>query len=199
MKLYLPHGLNESQDETYLQPSLLNSEAVYEGFSPSSFHRISNFDLHALKGGEFVLTVGDSPQVEAYGLIFGYVESYSIWEWIRLPFDLISIYRWEGQSYLQVFAPPLLVLIFGFPLVVMKIGRWNMKAVIRSWMPAAGGLLVLGTASITIAQMLYVPHHAGPSAEMGITIFILSAQILIGLLLLRTGISQSSQGGTAPS
>ena len=184
----VPGQMEVPEGYSVVESTPLKGDAVYEGFSPSAFHRLFTLNQEQSTGGDYYIVVYGNSGGGSYGLVVGYVESYSIWEWLRLPLDLVSIWRWEGQGLLAIFAPFLLVVALGFPLILRRISPRTRRGFL-SILTSLGGLLIAGSGCMTLYQMVYALSEAGLSAEVVITGVIASAQLAIGTVLLRTGLS----------
>jgi len=78
------------------------TDASYEPFSPSSFYSMVDLEIDAPATGTYYVAVFEPYEGGPYGLAIGDRESYGIAEWILIPFNLISIYHWEGQSLMMI-------------------------------------------------------------------------------------------------
>ena len=83
-------------------------QPTYEPFSPSTFIGLADETLENPTAGQYYLVVyeqSDTPKGGNYGLAIGDRETYTIDEWILIPFNLMNIYQWEGQSLALILAP----------------------------------------------------------------------------------------------
>jgi len=93
---------------------------TYEPFSPSTFIGLADEPLDTPTPGTYYLVVyeqSDAPRGGHYGLAIGDRETYTIDEWILIPFNLMTIYQWKGQSLALVLAPMIATVIVGIILV----------------------------------------------------------------------------------
>ncbi|MDD4496700.1 MAG: hypothetical protein PHV51_00880 [Methanosarcinaceae archaeon] len=168
----------------------LPEKATYEGFSPSAFYTLASLDLEAPESGTYYAVVlGEAPSTGKgnYGLVLGYLESFSLSEWLLVPAAQIRIYQWEGQSLLQIFLPLALTLLIG------GLGlRWGRKK--KSSKPSSGtvgrtlgslaALFFLGTGFSFLFQMLLSLNQTAFTPEVFITLFLSLSHMGIGALAL---------------
>lgn len=93
-------------------PSGYNWQAISSGhpvptcepFSPGSFFGLSDTAFNVPSTGQYYVVVyenSSTPTGGHYGLTIGDRESYTIDEWVLLPVNLINIYSWGGQTFLE--------------------------------------------------------------------------------------------------
>lgn len=80
----------------------------YEGFTPSATFDVARVDLTAPAPGEYYLVVFPRGGPVNYGLAIGYVESFTLGEWLSIPLMVTGTYLWEGQPLALVLLPFLL-------------------------------------------------------------------------------------------
>ena len=94
-KITVPQGLNvELVKQTEATPT-------FEPFSPGTYINLGEVIINNPMPGQYYLAVfeeSDEPAGGNYGLAIGYRETYTIQDWILIPYSLISIYQWQGQS-----------------------------------------------------------------------------------------------------
>jgi hypothetical protein len=161
-------------------PVVWPEQATYEPFAPSTFYDFGDLDEVASKDGDYIIMVHSSGD-GFYGLISGYEESFGLQEWIMLPIRLITVYRWEGQSLLQIFAPMVVILILG----IVAIRIWRIKSGGR-WHPARGmtafsGLLFVGTSASALNQMAFSVNRSEAGSELFITLGLAAIPLVLGL------------------
>jgi hypothetical protein len=167
---------------------------TYESFSPGTFLNLATFDeLVGTEGRYYVVVYQDAslaPLHGDYGLAVGYVESFTLTEFITIPFSLLNVYQWEGQSLVQIFAPIVAVFLVG----LLSVFLWNRQEFAR--MGAAqgfalvSGLLFLSTASNTIIQTLISISQAGLVAEVLVTAIFIISPLLLSWFMIRIAIVQ---------
>ena len=180
-KITVPSGLNV-QLVTPIEP-----KPTYEPFSPSAFIGLADETLDNPTPGRYYLVVyeqSDAPSGGNYGLAIGDRETYTIDEWILLPFNLMNIYKWEGQSIVSVLAPMIVSLITGFVYVIWRF-RKESKRNLTAWLGAIAGTSFVGTAVTTLYQMLLGALHVTLGADSLITLVFIIIQLALGLLTIR--------------
>jgi len=166
--------------------------ATYEPFSPSSFYSLANVSLNAPASGTYYIAVYAS-EGGHYGLAVGDRESYGLDEWILIPFSLISIYQWEGQSLALILAPFVIVLAVGVGLVILKMKRRGTWGTLMTWFRILAGLLFVGTGVATLFQMILSLIGASAGAELGITLAFTLIPIVLGLATLRLSLTREER------
>ncbi|MHA1904743.1 MAG: hypothetical protein ACW968_13585 [Candidatus Thorarchaeota archaeon] len=164
---------------------VIPDHAEYEGFTPSTFNTLLDVDIIAPETGEYYLVVHDPSMSGPFGIAFGYVESFTLDEWILVPLDVIGIYLWEGQSLAIVLAPMILTVILGLALVVTrrrdKLTDWD----VATWLGLFAGLLFFGSASSFGFQIIYSLIQSATSAQVLISGIFALIPALLGLMTIR--------------
>jgi hypothetical protein len=168
---------------------------TYEAFSPGAFLNLATFDGTVPANGRYYVVVFQDASVAPihgdYGLAVGYVESFTLTEFILIPFSLLNVYQWEGQSPAQIFAPMLAVFVIGL------LGLYLWKKELFSKMGLAqgfaliAGLLFLGTALNTAIQTSIAVSQAGLVLEVLLTLLFIVTPLLIGWIAIRMALSRS--------
>lgn len=165
------------------------AKATYEPFSPSSFYLLADLDLDAPASGAYYIAVYEPSRGGHYSIAIGYIESYTLSEYILIPINLISVYQWEGQSLALIFAPMGATVAIGLGLMVW---RWRNREFLRTpsgWVGTLAGLLFLGTGVTVLYQMAFALTWATAVPEVGITIVFALVHILLGVGILRIVLS----------
>ncbi|MGB9135012.1 MAG: hypothetical protein WCC63_05465, partial [Candidatus Bathyarchaeia archaeon] len=170
--------------------------ATYEPFSPSSFYSLSDETIDSPAAGTYYVVVyeqSSTPTGGHYGLAIGDRETYTIDEWILIPFNLMTIYQWEGQSLTLVLTPMIAAIIVGFILITWRFKKQRNLANPMAWLGAIAGLTFIGTAATTLYQMLAAATSVTVGAEALITLIFAIVPLAIGLVTLRLSIKDSSK------
>jgi len=157
-------------------------QAYYEGFSPSTFYQIAQISLAAPSNGTYYIAVYGSDRGGQYGLAVGDRESFTLQEWIQIPFSLIGIYQWEGQSLLFVMAPMAAMVLIGLILTWKKL---HAKLTPFTFAGSIAGFMFIGTALTTLAQMVFVLTITPAVPEVAITLMFALLPAILGYLTLR--------------
>ena len=148
-------------------PGVRPGTATYEPFAPSADYHTVRVDRR-FETATTVLVALYEPQGRGgpVGLAVGYEESFSVVEYVTVPFDLVSVRRWAGQSGLLVWGPWLLTgAVTG---VVGWRRREQRNRAVRGLL-LLGAALVLGTALATALQALLATVRVGPTAGLAVT------------------------------
>jgi len=189
-KITIPSGSN-ARLVSQTQPT-----PTYEPFSPSTFTGLADETLDTPTPDTYYLVVyeqSDAPTGGHYGLAIGDRETYTIHEWILIPFNLMTIYQWEGQSLLLVLTPMIAALIVGIVLITLRFRKQRNLANPMAWLGAIAGLTFMGTAATTLYQMLAAATRVAVGAEALITLIFAIVPLAIGLVTLRLSIKDSNK------
>lgn len=158
------------------------SKPEFEPFTPSSYYYLADFDLEVSTGGIYYFAVYEQFRGGRYGIAVGYKEEFTIYEWLKIPLDVIGIHLWEGQPLIIILAPMLGCLILGFGLLVWKsrLGRDTLGLV-----ATIAGLLYLGGGFMSFMQMIIALNKSGYTPWALLTIIFVSLPILLGFIMLR--------------
>jgi hypothetical protein len=189
-KITIPTGSNALLvDQTKPTPT-------YEPFSPSTFTGLADETLETPAPGKYYLVVyeqSDAPTGGHYGLAIGDRETYTIDEWILIPFNLMNIYQWEGQSLAIILTPMIATLIIGLILVTWRYKKQGNLANPIAWLGAIAGLTFIGTGATTLYQMLAAATRVAVGAEVIITLIFAIVPLAVGLATLRLSIKNSDK------
>jgi hypothetical protein len=171
------------------------SNPAFEPFSPSVFIDLADYALDSPVPGKYFLVVfeqSNDPIGGNYGLTVGDIESYTIDEWILIPFSLISIYEWEGQSLAIIFAPMIASLVVGGLLVAWKLKKQSNLKNLNAWFGAIAGVTFIGTAATVLYQLTFAALQVPVGVEVIITLIFALVPLLIGVLTLKLSIKSQS-------
>jgi len=162
----------------------------YEPFTPMALYEISSFSISAPAGGDYTLVVfGDEGR---YILATGYLEEFSLAEWVSIPVSVLGVRIWQGQSLFLNLVP-----ILGTVLV----GAWWFfrKKTVREWMGtwllAIAGFACIGSGILVFLQMVNAGMLTGLVASMTLTAFFAAIPLLLGVFL----VSIAEKTGPSPS
>ncbi len=171
----------------------------YEPFSPGVLAYVTDSTIDHAASGQYYLVVyeaSSNPAGGHYGLAIGDRETYTIDEWVLIPYNLISIYQWEGQSLAIVLAPMITTMIIGIILVVWQQRRQHDLVNPMAWLASIAGLTFLGTAASTLFQLAFCATHVSVGLEVLITLIFAIVPLIIGVLTLRLALSNSQVSST---
>ena len=158
-------------------------KASYEPFTPGWLYELADISIDAPADGTYYIVVFDSSRnTGSYGLPVGYVESFTLKEWITIPITVQSTYVWEGQNIFIIYLPLLLTIIIGGIIFCLRSRRGRAPNSISKWLAAFAGLAFLGTSMGLFYQMILAMTVTGFAAEAMITIIIAVFGIVLGAL-----------------
>ena len=169
---------------------------TYEPFSPSTFTGLADETLENTSPGTYYLVVyeqSDVPKGGHYGLAIGDRETYTLDEWILIPFNLMTIYQWEGQNLALILTPMIVALIVGIIVITWRFKKRGNLANPMAWLGAVAGFTFIGTAATTLYQMLAAATRVALGAEALITLIFAIVPLAIGLVTLRLAIKDNDK------
>ena len=159
--------------------------AEYEPFSPAAIYEVASYAKNITLPGTYYVAVISPADETQYSIAVGYIEEFSIFEWVFIPVNVIDTHLWEGQSILTILAPFLAVLILGFILIARQKYDTGGQKSLLSWLAAGAGLCYLGGSSITLVQMVRALMVTGFSAGVVLTLVFALIPVLLGMWALR--------------
>jgi hypothetical protein len=169
-------------------------QPAYEPFSPGVLAYVTDLTIDNASEGQYYLAVYEAstnPTGGHYGLAIGDRETYSIDEWVLIPFNLSSIYQWEGQSLALTLAPMIITLVAGLILVGWRQRKQRDLANPMVWLASVAGLTFLGTAASTFYQLIFCAIQVSVGLEVIITLIFAIIPLIIGVLTLRLALKNS--------
>jgi hypothetical protein len=183
---------NEEGYGLRLVPGERSDKPGYEPFTPSSHYRVIDFDENVNVSGEFYLAVFDPEASGKFGIAVGYKESFTIDEWLMVPFDVVKIHVWEGQELGTVLLPLIITLIIGIELILWR--RFKQKKPPNTSAGIIGSVaafLFIGSGAILLFQMtLSLSKMPTGSAGAIITSIFGIVPIVLGILILKFWFSE---------
>ena len=174
----IPEGFGAS----LVEPTM-PEKPEYEPFTPASYYYLVDVDETISKEGDYYLVVYE-PNLEEgkYGIAIGYKEEFTLSEWLLIPFDVISIHEWEGQSLILILMPLLLSLILGSVLLawksLIKLNIFNIVGI-------SAGLFYVGSGFMILMQMSIALSGAIFNSLVVLTLIFIALPLLLGFVLLR--------------
>ena len=160
-------------------------KAWYEPFSPGWLYGVADLTINAPQDGTYYIVVYDNAQKTGnYALPVGYVESYTPTEFILIPYNVHTVYRWEGQNLFVTYLPLILVLAIGGIVVYWRSRQGKAPKGASKWLAAFAGLAFLGTTVGTIYQMCLALGETGYTTAMFITLIFVIIGVVLGVLTL---------------
>jgi FtsH-binding integral membrane protein len=97
---------------------------------------------------------------------------------MMVPFNVIRIHKWEGQSLAFILSPTILVVIIGFLFIYRK--KISLGSIIGSF----AGLLYMGSGAAMLIQMFIALSSASFTLSVFLTLVFVLVSILVGIAIL---------------
>jgi hypothetical protein len=163
-------------------PSYKAGNAVYEPFAPTYFYELAKQDQTIDRAGEYALEVTVKDGSGKIAVTFGYLEKFTLREWLGVPLKSLRIYQWTGQSWPFILAPFVLPLVIGFNLLRK---RYNPIETPLTALKNLTGFIYLGSAAVMLQQMIVSLLKTGLTLQIILTLFFVVGGAAIGLLIMR--------------
>jgi len=151
-----------------------------------AYYFVVNYAQSIQQEGDYYFAVYEPDSGGKYNLAIGYVEEFTAIEWLKIPFDVLTIHIWEGQSLLMILAPLLLTLIIGFLFLQT---RYKLSFELATSLGVLAGLLYTGTGLMTMFQMILAASGATQTDMIPLTLIFAVIPIILGVLILRKTIN----------
>ena len=161
--------------------------AEYEPFTASASYHTVDFDMKLNSTGTYYVIVYESELCGRFGFAVGYMESFSVSEWLMVPYDIINIHLWEGQNPALVMYPIVAVLVLGFIINFYFRKHKNQTRSLKTHLGIIGifiAFLYIGSGCILLNQMVLALTKTGFSAAVVVTIVFASIPIVLGIFIL---------------
>lgn len=156
--------------------------ATLEPFGPSANYHTSTLN-RAVDVNTTVLVAVYEPANRSgpAGFTVGYAEEFSVVEYLTVPFDLVAVHTWEGQSPMLAIGPFVLLLLIGLGAIWWERDRYMpLQAGL-----ALGGLTLVASGVNTAVQLGIALGRTGPTASALVTLAFVLVPILAGWWVLR--------------
>jgi hypothetical protein len=188
----IPPFIEKPEDTGYIViEGMLPEQGEYEGFSPSAFYELAEININAPAGGEYYVAAYSEEGEGNYALVVGYIESFTIIEFIRVPLDLIVVYQWEGQSLLEILSPFIITVVMGLILMIYGMRKRGLEVPIYGLVGAIAGLFFLGSSVIMLYQMIYALNQVPANSQIIITLLFTLVPLIMGIAIIRIGLMGS--------
>jgi hypothetical protein len=154
----------------------------YEPFTPASYYYVVFYSHVASKEGDYYLAVFSENHGGRYGMALGYRETFTLFEWLKIPLDLVGIHLWEEQPLILLFGPPLIAGIISLYYLFFIIEVNTNKSIDLGKFVA---ILFIASGTMTLAQMMVSLWLAGPTTSFLLTLLFVVAQFGLGVLAIR--------------
>ncbi|MDT8358026.1 MAG: hypothetical protein RQ758_05920 [Methanomicrobiaceae archaeon] len=159
-------------------------EPDFEPFTPSVLYPLAEYSRAIERPGTWYIAVREPANEGKFGLAVGFREEFSPAEWLGVPFSVIAIHLWEGQSPLLIIAPFFAVILAAL-LILQRSGTLKLLGSSRpAMLGLAAGLLCLGSAGITGFQMAFALWRTGWSVSAVVTTLFVLVPALLGIAMI---------------
>ena len=159
----------------------------YELFTPQPVYEVARFNYTVPQDGDYYVAVY-GPEGGGYSLAPGYVEEFTVAEWLLIPWSVVPIHLWEGQSAATIFAPLFIVVIGGLALFLLYRKDRSLMRDPGGWLILVAGLLYLGGAAMTGLQTVHAVLLTGYSSEVLLTLAFIAGPVLLGIYAIYLGV-----------
>lgn len=174
---------------TVVVPGERAEHAEYEPFTPSISYRTAEFDETVNKSGVYYFAVFEPENSGKFGVAIGYIESFSVQEWLLIPFDVINIHLWEGQNIGMILVPLIVVFIVGkIFLFYRRIKLDKPPHKLHEWLGGIASLLYMGTGAMILLQMAIALSISGATPAVVVTLIFAALPIILGYFILKFSI-----------
>jgi hypothetical protein len=188
----LPSFIERPEDAGYIViEGIMLEQGEYEGFTPSAFYELGDINIFAPAEGEYYVAAYSEEGEGNYALVLGYVESFTIFEFIGIPLDVIIVYQWEGQSLLEILSPFIITVVIGLILMIYGMRKRGLEVPVYGMVGAIAGLLFLGSSAIMLYQMLYSLNQVPVNSQIIITLMFTFVPLVLGIAIIRIGLMGS--------
>jgi hypothetical protein len=123
----------------------------YEPFTPSSYYHVIDVSTTVNQSATYYLIIDSATGSGKVGVVLGYLEYFTPLEWIKVPFDVAFVHHWEGQDYLIILLP-MIVIVFGGLLLNGYYFKLNLN--MSQLLAFTGSLMYFGSSGIIAHQMI---------------------------------------------
>ncbi|MFW9944273.1 MAG: hypothetical protein ACFFB7_04690, partial [Candidatus Sifarchaeia archaeon] len=163
----------------------------YEGFTPTSFYAMADVDITATQTGTYYLAVYEPSSGGRIALALGYIESFSLDEWILVPFSVMTIHQWNGQSLLFIISPFVATTIVGLAYLLMKRQDLRGRNSLSTWLVITGGLMFMASGMAILFQMVVAISTVPANAQVVVTTMFAVIPLLLGVATLRVALREN--------
>jgi hypothetical protein len=153
------------------------SHTEYEPFTPASYYYVAYYSHLASVDGDYYLAVYSTEHGGRYGMALGYRETFTLFQWIKIPLDLVSIHLWEQQPLILLFGPPCVVIVVGlYHLFIREKSQEDIPQILGR----IAGVLFIASGVMTLTQMLVYLVVGGFAGSALLTLVFVVVQLGLG-------------------
>ncbi len=159
-------------------------DGSFEPFTPSSYRTGAEFKEGVEDHGVYYVVVYHDEIGGNYGLVVGYRERFTVFEWIKLPIDVVRIRRWEGQPISLIFAPLIVTIGVGAIHTYLR-KKDELPENLSGWMLLTSSYLYLGTGALFLTQIGIASMGSSPGPAVMVSFILAAIPLLLGYNLWR--------------
>jgi len=158
----------------------------YEPFTPTSYFFTADVDMNINTTGTYYIAVFDESDHGKVGIAIGFVETFSITEWLLIPIDVINVHIWEGQNIALILAPLYLTILAGIGILFFMIKREHkIKLNLYASIIMFASFLFIGSGLMVLVQMIIALAISSSGSSAVVTLIFALLPIILGISLLR--------------
>jgi hypothetical protein len=161
----------------------------FEGFTPLAQYEVVDLNMTAPSTGTYYVAVYDETTGGRYAFVTGYVEAYSLFEWITVPSAAMTILMWSGQSLLVLLLFNLIPLLMGLLYMALRNRSAFYLENLLTLFGTVGGLLFLGSSLSFMTQTIYALLQAPYNWTAIMSVLFILAPLLLGVGVLKIVLS----------
>lgn len=191
----LPSGVELPSDYGFLVFEGLEAEdREYEPFTPTSYYYTTDVDINVNDTGLYYIAIFDEIGIGKVGVAIGFIETFSLTEWLLIPIDTINIHIWEGQNIALILAPLYLTIIIGFGILLWQSKNdYNKRMNIYRIVLMFTAFLYIGSGFIIFMQMINALLVSSLSSSIIVTFIFVLLPLIFGYLSIRTTIKSNDK------
>ena len=169
----------------------------FEPFTPQPVYEVARFREKITEPGDYYVAIYGS-EGGKYSLAPGSNEQFTTVEWLTIPYSVIGIHEWEGQSLVIIIAPFFSIVIGGMVLLFLRQKKTGVLLSVPAWLAATAGLFYVGGAAVTMLQLFHAASLTGYVPKIFVTLIVILVPVILGIFLLKISLGLSDRG-TIPS
>ncbi len=174
--------------------------ATYEAFSPGWYYEVADMTTDATADGTYYVVVFGTAQNNdnhtnedhenhdhapaGYGLVVGYLESFTPMELVMVQYSVQRVYAWEGQNRFVALLPIILVLVIGGIILHFRSRKGRAPEGISKWLASFAGLAFLGSGVSILYQMSLTFTVTGFQRQALITLIFFVFSVVLAVVTL---------------
>jgi hypothetical protein len=160
-------------------PGTRPGKPAYEPFSPQPLYKTADFSITVPSDGTYYIAVYGTDGGNYY-LAPGFLEEFTVAEQLFIPWSVVSIHIWQGQSPAEIFAPLIVVLTLGLVAVALRPKNQGAWPDPLHLLVLLSGLLYIGGAAMTAYQLIRTVSVTGYAPEVLLTLVLMAVPVLLG-------------------